>query len=103
MYVQMYKLNNSYTTYVVRDCLKSKASRGGLVSKSSNKQDAPQKLSEKTLLHPLDNSSLVKHKLYGIGKVIDTDVYGHMSVAFTSKTVKFIYPDAFKDGFLVIA
>lgn len=37
MYVQTHKINNSYTTYVVQECLKSKTSHGGLASKSSNK------------------------------------------------------------------
>jgi hypothetical protein len=71
--------------------------------KASVRHNVPQKLVEKTLLSPLANNSLVKHKLYGMGAVISTDEYGYMSVAFASKVAKFIYPDAFKNGFLARA
>ena len=74
------------------------------VSWSSPVTPVPKKkLKERTLLSPLTDKTLVKHKLYGIGEVISTDIYGYMSIAFASKTAKFIFPDAFKDGFLARA
>lgn len=98
MYITKHKLNNSYTVYVCHENRKSVKTHE--IPKASVKKKK-KKLAEKTLLSPLSSHTLVKHKLYGIGKVISTDIYGYMSVAFTCKTATFIYPDAFKEGFLV--
>ena len=100
MYITKHKVNKSYTVYVCHE--NRKAARSHEPPKIPVKSKK-KKLAEKTLLSPLSDRSLVKHKLYGMGEIIGTDVYGYMSVAFSSKTATFIYPDAFKEGFLVRA
>ena len=37
----------------------------------------------------------VKHRIFGIGKIIDI-AYDHITVEFQTKTCDFIYPDAFE-------
>ena len=103
MYIQKRKLNNSYTVYVIHETTKASRSCERDSWSSPVKLTSKMKLSERTMLSPLADKTLVKHKLYGVGEVINTDIYGYMSIAFASKTAKFIFPDAFKDGFLARA
>ena len=103
MYIQKHKLNNSYMVYVIHETTKVEKICERDYRCSPVKTAPKKKLAERTLLSPLVDRSLVKHKLYGIGEVINTDIYGYMSIAFGSKTAKFIFPDAFKDGFLARA
>ena len=103
MYIQKQKLNNSYTVYVIHETIEAARNYECDFRSSPVKSVSKKKLAERTLLSPLADKTLVKHKLYGVGEVINTDIYGYMSIAFASKTVKFIFPDAFKDGFLARA
>lgn len=98
MYVHSYKINNSYIVYV--PCERNNAKKTSNYYTRNCVQEK-KKLAERTLLAPLENHSMVRHNIYGDGKVISTDVYGYMMIEFERKTVKFMYPDAFKNGFLV--
>ena len=98
MYVHSYQINNSYTVYV--SCERNNAKKTSNYCTRNCVQEK-KKLVERTLLAPLKNHSMVRHRTYGDGRVISTDVYGHMMIEFEKKTAKFMYPDAFKNGFLV--
>ena len=58
---------------------------------------------EKPVVTPLPIDTILKHKVFGCGKVVSTDKNGVMSVAFENKTARFIYPDAMRQGFLALA
>ena len=108
-----YKINNSYTVYVnynyLNDCIKAcKKANKSCSQKTSVKSPQPQKhetLPEnKTLNHkkfePLPQNTMLKHKEFGVGKVKTTDKSGIMYVAFGDKTIRFLYPEAIRKGYL---
>ena len=100
MYVRCHKLNNSYITYDFNvKC--PKKSQDEISSSVRPLAVTKQKLSKRTLLAPLPKHTIVKHRIFGKGEVVSTDIYGYMSVVFAQKTVRFIYPEVFKNGFLV--
>lgn len=102
MYLPSYKINNSYTIYVnyayLNECIKA-----GKKARSQKKpfQNYQKKLQKS--LNPLENNTLLYHKKYGAGRVVSTDKDGIMKVAFDSKILHFIYPDAVYKGFLSVA
>lgn len=49
---------------------------------------------------PLPRGTKVSSKAFGIGTILSTSKDGVVSVRFDSKEVRFVYPDAFKQGFL---
>lgn len=92
-----YKLNNSYTVYVnhvyLNECIKA--------SKKIKKDYADSYVaSAAKIFTPLIPDTRLKHKIYGIGKVISTSVDGIMDVAFANKVARFQYPEAVHKGFL---
>ena len=99
-----YKLNNSYTVYVnyayLNECIKASKKKND--SSSVKTYITPIK-KEKPVVTPLPIDTMLKHKVFGCGKVVSTDKHGVMSVAFENKTARFIYPDAMRQGFLALA
>ena len=99
-----YKINNSFTIYVypsyVNDCIKACEEK-----KKYKSYTTPLKSEEKikTEFTAIKKNSWLKHKKLGYGKVVDTGKDGIITVEFTKKTTKFIYPDAFRQGFLTFA
>ena len=98
-----YKLNNSYTVYVnyayLNECIKASKKKANLAPFKTYVAP-PEKV--KPILKPLPSNTILSHKVFGCGKVISTTEDGMMSVAFKNKVAKFIYPDAVKQGFLVL-
>ena len=101
MYLPSYKINNSYTIYVnyvyLNECIKA-----GKKATSQKKQFQNFHKKAQKSLYPLANNTLLHHKKYGIGRVVSTDKDGIMKVAFDSKILHFIYPDAVYKGFLSV-
>ena len=99
-----YKLNNSYTVYVnyayLNECIKASKKKNKI---SSGKTYITPIKKEKPVITPLPIDTILKHKVFGCGKVVSTDKNGVMSVAFENKTARFIYPDAMRQGFLALA
>ena len=99
-----YKLNNSYTTYVnyfyLNECIKASREKGN-IKKFVVKAPAYNKKGNEVISSLKPNTG-VFHKKYGVGKVVSTDINGIMLVAFETKNIKFLYPDAIKKGFLKI-
>ena len=94
-----YKLNNSYTVYVnhiyLNDCIKAGKEWLKYYDTSSK---ATKKVSSSFFALPTGTS--LRHKTYGIGKVISTDKNGIMTIEFARKVARFVYPDSVKQGFL---
>ena len=96
-----YKLNNSYTIYVnytyINDCIKASKSRSSK-KKTSNRLCTNE---DRKRVAPLpDNTNLV-HKLWGQGKVEYTS-NGVVGVSFDNRVVRFVYPDAINQGYLLV-
>lgn len=95
-----YKINNSYTVYVnyayLNDCIKAcqKVSKHHSYGTSA-------KPSQNKNFTPLPQNTMLKHKQFGFGKVVTTDKSGVMYVAFEDKTIRFLYPDAIRKGYLI--
>ena len=91
-----YKLNNSYTVYVdysyINDCIKE--------SKKYSKKNYSLKPCKKTYMTPPPEGTLVVHKIWGTGSLIPSHMQGRILVKFSDRTVKFVYPDAFEQGYL---
>ena len=87
-----YKLNNSYTVYVnftyLNECIKASKKSG---KHSPVKVYTTPSKKEKLAFTPLPENTLLKHKVFGCGKVVTTNKRGIMSVAFENKNVKFVY------------
>ena len=109
-----YKLNNSYTIYInfvyINECKKACKSKhvihnqhGASVKGQDFNMISKAKSVNKSIEKPLPNDTSVLHKKYGVGKIIDTDTNGILSVAFGQQVIKFVYPEAFKQGFLICA
>ena len=114
MALPCYKLNNSYTVYVnyyyLNDCISA-----GKAYAKKKKEIAVFQQKVLTSLHspkvitptqakviPLKAHTLVRHKQFGIGKVISTDDNGIIRVAFGTDIRRFLYPDAVHQGHLSI-
>ena len=95
-----YKLNNSYTVYVnwsyYSECAK--------ICKDAHKKEkrAYSSITKKPAVTaaPLPRGTKVSSKAFGVGTILSTSKDGIVSVRFDSKEVRFVYPDAFKQGFL---
>lgn len=91
-----YKLNNSYTVYVnwayYSECAKICKSKHKSVHSTISKKPA-------SVAVPLPCGTKVRSKAFGIGTVLSTS-NGTVSVLFAEKEARFVYPDAFKQGFL---
>ena len=111
MFSYSYKLNNSYTVYVypsyVNDCINAskKISHNKKIGESVNKKEKIQydKTEKDNYFPPLSVNTRLQHKTYGFGNVVSTSKTGIMQVKFAEKTVKFVFPDAIKQGFLKLA
>ena len=105
MYLPSYRLNNSYTVYVnyfyLNDCIKASKSYASRQKQASHIQKTAQSVLHPQFI-PLAESTLLHHKHYGVGRVVSTDENGIMQVAFDSKVLHFIYPDAVRKGFLSV-
>ena len=95
-----YKINNSYTIYVYTEYINScvKASKK---KKSSGKSKSNQPKCRQTRLVPIPLRAKVNHKMWGNGTLVEKRADGIMTVAFSDRLVKFLYPDAFTKGHLV--
>ena len=100
-----YKINNSYTVYVyteyINDCIakgRNRSSAACTPSKTTSRAKA--KKPQKHVTPPALNTR-VSHKRWGIGKLVEANTRGIMTIAFANHLVKFVYPDAFNQGFLV--
>ena len=95
-----YKLNNSYTVYVNW----SYYSECAMICKDAHKKEkrVNSMVSKKPAVTaaPLPRGTKVSSKAFGIGTILSTSKDGVVSVRFDSKEVRFVYPDAFKQGFL---
>lgn len=98
-----YKINNSYTVYVnwayykeVETICKKQRS----FSTSSSKAHGFQKRS--TLFQPLQIGASVSSKHFGSGTVCSTTEDGIMSVQFNERVVRFLFPEAVKQGHLIL-
>lgn len=87
------KVNDSYTVYVNYEYINT-------CVKASRKY--PSKIV--TIKNPIVMPSLnisVYHKIWGNGIVIESNIKNHnITVEFSDRKVRFIYPDAFDKGFL---
>ena len=97
-----YKINNFNTIYVcteyINDCMRASKRSG-----SSGKKKACRTYSTNTNAKniPLPLETQVNHKQWGMGSLIAKESHGIMTIAFSDRLVKFIYPDAFAQGHLV--
>lgn len=93
-----YKINNSYTVYVfneyISDCIKV-----GKQYPKSKKPLARPTYREPVLLPP--PNTRVYHKRWGDGILVASDQRGIITISFADRQVRFIYPDAFRQGHLV--
>lgn len=105
MYLPNYKLNNSYTTYVnyvyLNECIKAGKAFANRKTNCANAPKSSQKTNRPSFV-PLPNSTLLRHKRYGIGRVVTTDKDGIMRVAFESKELLFVFPEAVKQKHLIL-
>jgi hypothetical protein len=95
-----YKINNSYTVYVcteyINDCIKASKRSG------SSKKKLPYHAKEAAVkMVPLAMKTKVSHKVWGNGTLVAKESHGIMTIAFSDRLVKFIYPDAFAEGHLI--
>ena len=102
MYLPSYKINNSYTVYVnyfyLNECIKAGKNQ---ITKKPNYSF--EKIAKPTAtVTPLSPNTLLKHKRYGIGRVVSTDKDGIMKVAFETKVLHFIYPDSIRKRYLSV-
>ena len=92
MYVTSYKINNSYTIYVnyayLNECRKASNKLRQSSSSLSKNKVQPKKEVPRVII-PLESGAKVHHKVFGDGKVVESDNRGHISVLFNEKTVKF--------------
>lgn len=97
-----YKINNSYTIYVyteyIHDCIQASERSGS----SKKKMIRPAKSSQVKSI-PLPIKTQVSHKLWGNGTLVAKEPCGIMTIAFSDRVVKFLYPDAFTLGHLARA
>lgn len=104
-----YKNNNSNTIYVfneyINDCIKaSKEFKETYYYKETVRTIKHNKpIPKKEVIAPLPSRTILFHSAWGNGRVVSTDDKGIMEVAFRNKTARFLYPDAIKNGFLVLA
>lgn len=97
-----YKLNNSYTVYVnwsyyseaAKICQKAHHKEAASKVKSSSTE-------AKIMPDPLPNGTKVSSQFFGEGTICSTSKDGIVSVAFPSRMVRFIYPDAIQKGQLI--
>lgn len=95
MYAYSYKINNSYTVYVIPQYSKSMKKADKKVKVSTPKAQPV------TVCAPMpQRGTLVQHKQWGIGKIVSTDKSGIMTVSFASKSARFLYPNAFQQHYL---
>ena len=107
-----YKLNNSYTTYVnyyyINQCRKAsqkaRKERETETAASYYNRTPISCLSGKTQgkkhVAPLAKNTVVNHKSFGKGVVVETSLKGYVVVNFDERNVKFQYPQAFDLGYL---
>ena len=98
-----YKINNSYTIYVnyayLNECRKaSKKAKKTSLSTPHVSTKPKQEVSRINI--PLALETMVHHKTFGNGKVVETDNRGCISILFDGKVRRFLYPQAFDMGFL---
>ena len=105
MYLPSYKINNSYTVYVnyvyLNECIKA----GQKAANQKKQIQQVQKRVQQSLapqMKPLANNTRIHHKKYGTGRVVSTDRYGIMKIAFDTKVLHFVYPDAVRKGILSV-
>lgn len=103
MYLPSYKLNNSYTVYVnyvyLNDCIKA-SKEVSIKNNCTHAKTSSAKVSITT--PPLAANTHLRHKQFGVGKVLTTQ-NGIMKVEFKNKVAQFLYPDAIRQGHLVLA
>lgn len=97
-----YKLNNSYTVYVNW----SYYSEAAKICQKAHHKEAASKVkssSTKAKIMPasLPNGTKVSSQFFGEGTICSTSKDGIVSVAFPSRMVRFIYPDAIQKGQLI--
>jgi len=95
-----YKINNSNTIYVcteyINECMKNSKRK-----KSSSIYAGPKVTTYYKHVIPPALDTCVSHKRWGIGRLVEANTKGIMTIAFADRLVKFVYPDAFSKGFLV--
>lgn len=105
MYLPSYKINNSYTVYVnyiyLNDCIKASQKQAKKKTQAIHAQQSISEITQPTF-KPFATNTPLRHKKYGVGKVISTDKDGIMKVAFDTKVLHFIYPEAMRKGHLSI-
>ena len=97
-----YKLNNSYTVYVNW----SYYSEAAKICQKAHHREAVSKVKAssakaKIMPTPLPNGTKVSGQFFGEGKICSTSKDGIVSVAFPSRMVRFLYPDAIQKGQLI--
>lgn len=97
-----YKLNNSYTVYVNW----SYYSEAAKICQKAHHREAASKVKSsstkaKIMPAPLPNGTKVSSQFFGEGTICSTSKDGIVSVAFPSRMVRFIYPDAIQKGQLI--
>ena len=108
-----YRINNSNSVYVcdeyINECIKASKKfnqKYGVNTIVESKAIASKinclNQKQETIL-PLSENTILAHKLWGNGRVLSTDKKGVMTVQFSQKIVKFVYPDAIKQGYLTVA
>lgn len=106
-----YKLNNSYTTYVnyyyINQCRKAsrKARKERETETTTSCNRTPisclsGKTQGKKHVVPLAKNTVVNHKSFGKGIVVETSLNGYVVVNFDERNIKFQYPQAFDLGYL---
>ena len=107
-----YKLNNSYITYVnhyyINQCCKASKKERKIQEEVDASYCNEAILMDNGLLEvqtnskiiPLPKNSVVKHKAFGTGFIVETNDKGYMIVSFSGRNKKFLYPQAFDAGYL---
>ena len=107
-----YKLNNSYTIYVnyyyINQCRKAaqKARKEREIEATAFYYNRTPisclngKAQGKKPVAPLPNNTVVNHKSFGKGIIVETSLNGYVVVSFNEQNIKFQYPQAFDLGYL---
>ena len=106
-----YKLNNSYITYVnyyyINQCRKAsqkvRKERQTKTAEFYNRTPVvsfDRKVQSKETVAALPKNTVVNHKSFGKGIIIETSSKGYVVVNFNERNVKFQYPQSFDLGYL---
>lgn len=95
-----YKLNNSYTVYV-NWTYYNEAKKKTEAIKGNNGHSVKSASKSKNVIIPIPVGTKISSKAFGNGTLKSKNSNGVISVQFDERIVRFLYPEAFKQGHLV--